>query len=86
MSKGYYTRVPIELDCVTGVRMSADVYVKVQSGEELRSNPFLEQYAIDYHNETYRPIRHIQVKQQAYLGNPSTWGKTAEATFDARLT
>lgn len=86
MSKGYYARVPIEVDCATGVRMTADVYVKMEASDDLKAGPFLDEYTLEYHTNYYRPMRHIQVKQHAYLGKPSTWGKTAEASFDTRLT
>ena len=86
VSKGYYMRVPIQVHTTTEVTMGADVYMKTQSTEELRQGPFVEEYTLEYHINNYRAMRHIQVKQQAYLGKPSTWGKTADASFDARLT
>jgi len=44
------------------------VYVKAQPSPELWSGPFLSEYTLELHRQQYSAIRHIQVKQQKYLG------------------
>jgi hypothetical protein len=47
--------------------MEVDVYFKTESSEELRNAEFFEEYTLEYHLKHYKAIRHIQVKQLAYL-------------------
>ena len=45
-----------------------DAYFKVQSSVELREAEFQQEYTLEMHKRLYRAIRHIQVKQEMYLG------------------
>jgi hypothetical protein len=53
--------------------IEADVYVLNTSTEDLRHRVYLSLYPRD---APYQPIAHIQVKQVAYYGQASSWGKT----------
>jgi len=46
----------------------ANAYFKVQSSPELREAEFQQEYTLEMHKRLYRAIRHIQVKQEMYLG------------------
>ena len=65
--------------------MAAWIYMKnVGSPEDDRlvkkKEGFLSHYSLSIHDERYRPIQHILVKQQAYLKHTaSTWGLASEA-------
>lgn len=70
IQKGHYER-----RCISVVRhgdntvVSADVYFKVNSSAELRACEQHPEYTMEMHKELYCPIRHIEVKQQLYLGD-----------------
>ena len=69
LRKGHYDRrqlCAVLDDC--GSEVTADVYFKVSSSEGLRQCELLEEYSLELHQEKYRPIRHIEVKQQLYVG------------------
>jgi len=67
--KGHYERRPIEVLSEEGNTVVADVYFKVSSSEELRTYEQHSEYTLQMHHELYRPIRHIEVKQQLYIGD-----------------
>lgn len=81
LQKGYYERITIpvttSLQAEQGV-VEANVYVLTKSSEDLRGKSYLEEYTLTIHEEQYKPIKHIQVKQCHYYVQPSTWGKTSE--------
>jgi hypothetical protein len=54
------------------------VYVLNPSTDALRAKERLSEYNLEMHEQLYKPIQHIQVKQTAYFEKPSTWGKTSE--------
>ena len=55
--------------------MHAWIYLKASGNEHLCEGPFLSEYSRQLHEECYRPIEHILVKQVQYLeGKVSTWG------------
>lgn len=66
VSKGYYCRKTIKV-LLNSKEMEVDVYFKTESSEELRNSEYFEEYTLKYHLEHYKAIRHIQVKQLAYL-------------------
>jgi gamma-glutamylaminecyclotransferase len=68
-TKGYYDRrqIPVMLKN-SKKEYLASAYFKTESSEDLRSREFHSEYTLEYHLANYRPIRHIQVKQQKYLG------------------
>ena len=69
VNKNYYDRRQIPVTCEFNDRVYyANAYFKIQSNAELRERPYLSEYTYEYHKKYYQPIRHIQVKQQAYLG------------------
>lgn len=83
LRKGYYCREKIPVSPVfrisefsqqnfpevkLGGEVTAYVYFKVKSDESLLQLPFLEVYDYKLHKQLYKPIKHIQVKQRAYLG------------------
>jgi gamma-glutamylcyclotransferase (GGCT)/AIG2-like uncharacterized protein YtfP len=49
-------------------QVNAFVYFKATPTPSLWMGPFLREYTLEYHRAHYAPIRHIQVKQQKYLG------------------
>lgn len=69
ISKGYYERRPISVTTRGNYTSTAFAYFKAQSSEELANSPtFLSEYTIEMHKAKYKPIRHILVKQEMYLG------------------
>eukprot|EP01117_Protostelium_nocturnum_P014823 TRINITY_DN5682_c0_g1_i1.p1 TRINITY_DN5682_c0_g1~~TRINITY_DN5682_c0_g1_i1.p1 ORF type:complete len:514 (+),score=167.70 TRINITY_DN5682_c0_g1_i1:126-1667(+) len=68
ISKGYYVRVPIEVETPTG-HGTAQVYKKTNSSEELKKGPFLSEYSLPFHKANYHAIQHIAVKQQMYMND-----------------
>eukprot|EP01038_Epipyxis_sp_PR26KG_P016641 gene16641-22741_t len=42
---------------------------------------FLSEYTLSMHEASYKPIQHIQVKQNNYIQKPSTWGKVDETVM-----
>ena len=96
VTKGHYVRKRIEVEVdeeeeeeedgggssvSSGKRKrEAWIYLKARCSDELRNGPFLRQYSRNTHEEQYRPIEHILVKQQGYLdGEISTWGLVDQA-------
>ena len=74
VSKGYYERRQIEvlLDPVSPdpspETLTAWVYLLPRSDAQLHALPHIPEYTREIHDVHYLPIRHIQVKQQRYLG------------------
>jgi gamma-glutamylcyclotransferase (GGCT)/AIG2-like uncharacterized protein YtfP len=74
ISKGYYSRLPVEVDLLHGCKDGLPdkdpvfCYFLTQSGPDLRAGPFVDRYTMQMHRERYRAIRHIQIKQQKYMG------------------
>lgn len=48
--------------------ISVYIYFKTKSDPSLLEQEFLPAYTYELHKQVYKPIRHIQVKQRAYLG------------------
>jgi hypothetical protein len=80
LSKGYYERrcIPVLLQRdnhssggAAWRRVDCDVYMLKASSKALaelaRKQP-LSEYSLSVHRTMYKPIRHIQVKQQLHLG------------------
>lgn len=67
VNKGYYSREFITVSC-NDTSMETNVYFKLEHSGELLQRPMHEEYSLEYHLAHYQPIRHIQVKQKAYLG------------------
>ena len=69
VTKAYYERRQIDVvDATTQTTRQAWVYLLPQSSDELRCLPHIPEYTLEIHDQKYMPIRHIQVKQQRYLG------------------
>lgn len=69
LRKGHYDRRRIEVLLEDGAVATADAYFKVSSSAELRASEHHSAYSLEMHRELYRPIRHIEVKQQLYVGD-----------------
>ena len=71
VSKGYYERRAIHVvEGPSGARrVEAECYFKLEASEALRAAEMHPEYTLEMHREHYRPIRHIMVKQQHYLGD-----------------
>ena len=56
----------------TGPKLTrvAYAYFKTDPTEQLRRGPFLKEYSLEFHKKMYKPIEHIRVKQNMYLGRP----------------
>ncbi len=65
--------------------ISADVYVLNNSTPDLQSREFIQSYTLQIHEEVYKPIQHIQVKQFNYFKTPSTWGKTIDIIEESKV-
>jgi gamma-glutamylcyclotransferase (GGCT)/AIG2-like uncharacterized protein YtfP len=74
VSKGYYQRImiPVEDD---GSMVEAYIYVLQVPSDDLRGKDTFDEYTVEMHERYYKPVRHIQRKQFAYIGKPSSWGK-----------
>eukprot|EP00128_Syssomonas_multiformis_P015757 Colp12_sorted_trinity150504_noHs@22949 len=69
VSKKYYDRWEIRVILQEQQKeQNAWVYILPSSTRELRDLPSIPEYTIEIHDERYRPIQHIQIKQQRYLG------------------
>lgn len=69
VSKNYYERRSIDVvDVSSGQSVQAWVYLLPRSDDKLRQLPSIPEYTKEIHDERYLPIRHIQIKQQRYLG------------------
>jgi gamma-glutamylcyclotransferase (GGCT)/AIG2-like uncharacterized protein YtfP len=74
ISKGHYKRKAIQVyddndnqDQRSRI-VDADIYMKaVFDAELLKSKEMMNEYSYEYHKQFYSPIKHIQVKQLAYL-------------------
>ena len=53
----------------------AEIYLKQESSVELWQKQYWARYSMAIHRRVYNTIRHIQVKQHAYLGE----GKNEDA-------
>jgi len=79
VTKGYYDRRTIQVSLLTPGSscpssssaphdfVLADAYFKTCSPDSLKSEKFLDEYSLEFHQKHYRAIRHIQVKQEMYL-------------------
>ncbi len=78
LSKGYYNRQLISVEAVRNkatVFIDAFVYTLNNPSSQLKEKEPTHEYSLNMHRSLYSPIAHIQVKQIAYFGLPSTWGK-----------
>jgi hypothetical protein len=50
------------------IKVTTHVYVLTRDVRELRTKPCIPNYTLALHHEHYKPIQHILVKQQKYLG------------------
>jgi hypothetical protein len=71
VGKGHYVRTSIAVEAprTDGVKveMTAFAFFRAESTPELRESQFQKEYTLAFHNQFYRPIRHILVKQSMYL-------------------
>jgi gamma-glutamylcyclotransferase (GGCT)/AIG2-like uncharacterized protein YtfP len=68
VNKGYYERKLIDV-LVDSKIVCVYAYFKSNvSSLDLKLSDFLDEYSLDSHLKFYSPIKHIQVKQQLYLG------------------
>ena len=75
VNKGYYSREKIHVLC-NGQDLYVNVYFKLHSDDDIFERKFHEEYTLEYHQNNYQPIRHIQVKQKQYLGVKDEHHKT----------
>eukprot|EP01083_Nonionella_stella_P301093 1031290_1 len=72
VSKGHYKRKKINIvmmDDEDEKEIKANIYMKADVGNiDLSETELLNEYSYEYHKKYYSPIKHIQVKQLAYLG------------------
>jgi hypothetical protein len=69
VSKSYYERRQIAVtNNADGTTLSAWVYLLSVSDDHLRQLPYIPEYTKAIHDQFYMPIKHIQIKQQRYLG------------------
>ena len=68
VTKQYYERREIKVTTPSGEHHLVWVYLLPTSDEYLRSLTPIAEYTLDLHDRLYSPIRHIQIKQQKYLG------------------
>jgi gamma-glutamylaminecyclotransferase len=74
VSKGHYERRKVEVSSARDGTFKAECYFKRESSEALRGGELHGEYTRAMHQALYRPIRHIMVKQQLYLGDVITSG------------
>jgi len=65
--KGYYKREEITVQTDHGKVQKAFVYVRCESSPTLEALESHSAYTLEHHQKFYQPIKHIQVKQLAYL-------------------
>jgi len=71
VSKLYYDRKEIRVFVPALCRSTrAFVYFKRESSDALKNSPFLKEYSLEFHQENYKAITHILVKQQIYFKEP----------------
>lgn len=67
VTKQYYERREIEV-ATSQEKLRAWVYLLPTSDDSLRVLEPVPEYTQEIHDQRYKPIQHIQVKQQRYLG------------------
>eukprot|EP01051_Picozoa_sp_SAG22_P007046 SAG22_NODE_483_length_9925_cov_3.568186_1_plen_664_part_00 len=87
--KGYYDRVPVEVEvsaaaagrwwlgrCARPSHTTAWVYVLREPELELVQLPRIAEYTLELHDDVYKPVAHIKVKQQLYLAASCRYSET----------
>jgi len=79
VTKAYYERKPIhvtnsniENNLVEAYFLLHEQAKQVIPEETLQNGPFFSEYTLSYHRKHYKPIQHIQVKQDIYLQCPTS--------------
>jgi len=81
INKGHYERRPVNVHHKEGdaAPIQAQAYFKVHSSAVLQGCQRHKSYTMAMHKKLYRPIRHIEVKQELYLGDVIRDGHGNEA-------
>jgi len=80
LGKGYYqrkhTRASLSRYMWPGAVLSAQVYVLAAAPLSLRTQEQLEEYTLKIHQDLYRAVEHILLKQQMYLAGYPKYSST----------
>lgn len=69
VNKKHYKRTEIAVMYDGGKKMMKGfAFFKAKYDKKILKQEFLSEYTLEYHKNNYSPMRHIQVKQLAYLG------------------
>ena len=72
VTKGHYKRMEISVQINNGNVIKAHVYCKHKFNDNELNREYIDEYTMECHKKYYSPIKHIQVKQLAYLGENNT--------------